>query len=48
MLENNLQQDMCENVINKMIECCKQDEARSLPRCSGFLKIILKQQQEGK
>jgi hypothetical protein len=43
-LENNLQEDLCKNVINNMIKCCAQDEARSIPQCSGFLKLIQKQQ----
>ena len=42
--ENNLQQDMCKDTIYNMIKCCAQIEARSIPRCSGFLELIQKEQ----
>ena len=39
-LENKFQEDKCKDVINIMVQCCMQDRARELPRCSGFKKII--------
>ena len=46
-LENNYQQDLCEHVIDAMIKCCAQDNARYLPRCSGFALLIEKGKERG-